>query len=145
MSEARRAAGCVILRRTDRAILLLRNRKLGHWGLAKGHRDAGDRTDIACALREVREELGPARIVLVPGFREELRYTIPAGTYKRQEEPIEKVVVMLLAWWPDGAEPALSKEHAEARWVTLEEMARLVEHDSLREVIARAVAFAAGR
>src|SRR5262249_11573118 len=77
---------------SDARILLLRNRDNGHWGFAKGRRDAGDAHEVETARREVQEETGYAQLALHPQFRAELSYVV-----RDPRNPYPKRVVYFLA------------------------------------------------
>ncbi len=133
-----RAAG-VLLRRGDRW-LLLRNAREGHWGWAKGHLEEGE-GELAGALREVKEETGLVPR-LDPGFKETIRYVVPA-TKKRPAA--EKEVVYYLGAVGEKDEVRPSEEHDRFEWLPLSEAAARLEHEQLREVLRRAERYLAGK
>jgi ADP-ribose pyrophosphatase YjhB (NUDIX family) len=49
--------GCICISPQNR-ILLVKGRKGKLWSFPKGHREKSDRTSLACALRELKEETG---------------------------------------------------------------------------------------
>lgn len=49
--------GCICIS-PDNKILLVKGRAGQMWSFPKGHRERADRTSLACALRELREETG---------------------------------------------------------------------------------------
>lgn len=49
--------GCICISPSNR-ILLVRGRKGQLWSFPKGHRERSDKTALACALRELKEETG---------------------------------------------------------------------------------------
>jgi 8-oxo-dGTP pyrophosphatase MutT (NUDIX family) len=130
------ASGIILYRRSGDGVrlLVLRNRDAGHWGFAKGRRDAGDEHEVRTALREVAEETGFRVERLHAGFRRVLEYRTrpPVG------EPYDKRVVYFLAEAPAG-EPRLSPEHAEARWAAAAELDALLRHEQLRAVARAAL------
>jgi 8-oxo-dGTP pyrophosphatase MutT (NUDIX family) len=114
-------------------LLLLRNADNGHWGFAKGRRDREDAHEVATALREVREETGYDGLLLHPGFRHVLEYTVRqggGGTYAKR-------VVYFLAQAP-AHEPLLSREHDVAAWADGREVERRLSYGQLRD-LGRAV------
>ena len=131
------ASGIILYRRAGAGtlILLLRNRSTGHWGFAKGRRDASDAHEVHTAQREVLEETGYADLVLHPAFRVELSYLVrdPANPYPKR-------VVYFLAEAP-AHEPTLSDEHDRAAWAGPDEAVHLLVHGQMQD-LARA-AFAA--
>ena len=74
-----RSAGAVLFTRRGSECVLVRSRT-GEWGLPKGHLEVGE-TEAQAAVREVLEEAG-ARARLLPGFREEIAYSLPGGERK---------------------------------------------------------------
>jgi len=135
------ASGIILYRRDHREggpgarILLLRNRDNGHWGFAKGRRDAADAHEVHTALREVQEETGYTGLVLHAEFRAELFYLV-----RDPRNPYPKRVTYFLAEAP-AHEPVLSAEHDQAAWAEAEEAERMLSHGQMRD-LARA-AFAA--
>ena len=140
----RRAAGVILARRAapqgEPEWLVLRNRKLGHWGFAKGHLDEGE-DELAGALREVREETGLLPR-LDPVFREAIRYEVPA-TKKRPAAL--KEVVYYLGVVPATADVAVSEEHDRVEWLAGALVLERLEHDTLRAVFRHAQGFLASR
>ena len=105
--------------------LLLKNPRHG-WGLPKGHAAAGE--DLtAAALRETEEETGISADALRidARFAREIRYEVKKG---------KKHVTYFLAR-TEREEIALSSEHEEFRWVDLEGVLELIEHEQLRVVV----------
>jgi len=49
--------GCICISQNNR-ILLVKGKKGQMWSFPKGHRERSDRTALACALRELKEETG---------------------------------------------------------------------------------------
>ena len=49
--------GCICISQTNK-ILLVKVRKGHIWSFPKGHRELIDRSSLACALRELKEEAG---------------------------------------------------------------------------------------
>lgn len=129
------AAGVVCVRLSDLKFLLLKNRKHGHWGLPKGHKDSTDASDFACAVREMTEELGHARVIFVPEFCEDIEYIVPA-TKKYKSYP--KTVRHYLAFWPDELDFQLSKEHSQAKFVSAKKLKKYIPHEQLRAVLEKA-------
>lgn len=129
------ASGIILYRRAGdtHRILLLRNRENGHWGFAKGRRDAADAHEVVTALREVSEETGYRGLSLHPRFRGVLDYKVrqPAG------EPYAKRVVYFLAEAPPH-EPTLSHEHDAALWADAAVAQEHLAYGQLRD-LARAV------
>ena len=134
------ASGILLYRRAPDGprLLLLRNRDAGHWGFAKGRRDAEDTHEVSCALREVGEETGYTGLSLHAGFRAELEYLV-----RNDGEPYPKRVVYFLAEAP-GREPVLSEEHEDHRWADPREADELLNFGQLRDLAQSAFAALAG-
>jgi len=128
-----RAAGVICLR-SDGRVLLLRHLPQGHWGLPKGHLDAGE-GDLAGALRELAEEVGPAPVELIEGQRWENRYRVPAELGR---EAADKVVVLFLGRWPEGAAVCLSEEHDAFEWADVTGVEERISFPELRRIIREA-------
>ena len=106
------------------------------WALPKGLLAPGEAAEDA-ALREVAEETGvAARAVRKLG---DTRYV-----YTWEGERVFKVVSFYLLRYRSGRLGELAAEHAsevaEARWLPLEEAARLLAYPGEREMAGRAVA-----
>jgi 8-oxo-dGTP pyrophosphatase MutT (NUDIX family) len=134
------ASGIILFRREGAAapLLLLRNRRSGHWGFPKGRRDASDEHEVHTALRELREETGYAAVALHPAFRVELTYLVRSAS-----APYPKRVSYFLAEAPAG-EPALSEEHDRATWAAPEQAEALLAHALLRDLARAAFAVVLG-
>ena len=134
------ASGIILYRRagSQTRLLLLRNRRTGHWGFAKGRRDASDAHEVHTAQREVLEETGYEVAALHDGFRVELAYVV-----RDPVNPYPKRVVYFLAEAP-AHEPALSEEHDRATWAAPDEAVRLLVHGQMQDLARAAFAAANG-
>ena len=132
------ASGIILYRRGTPSqslrVLLLRNRRSGHWGFPKGRRDSLDPHEVATALRELAEETGYTGIALHPGFRAEIDYLVRQG----EDEPYAKRVVYFLAEAP-AAEPVLSPEHDAALWADATTAAARLQFGQLRDLLRAAL------
>lgn len=134
-----RAAGGVLFREEGgrRLYLLLRHQHGGHWGFAKGRAEAGE-TDLDAARREIQEETGIRDLEWAAGIAVTSRYPIV-----RDGRSLLKTVTYFAAS-VRGEPVALSREHTDARWLTLGDALRLLTHADSRRVLA-AVDEALGR
>ena len=57
----------------------------GHWDFPKGHVDKGE-TEIETAIRELEEETGIKKIILLKNFRKTINYTFQKGDRKIAKE-----------------------------------------------------------
>ena len=123
-----RAAGYLLSRGRGAAerFLLLCNRDRGEWGFPKGHARSGEPLP-SCARRECAEECGIGLVAVAPGSWE-LAYALPDGRRKR--------VVYYRAVTAQEA-VTLSREHREAAWVPVVEVARRLPFASLRALFRR--------
>jgi 8-oxo-dGTP diphosphatase len=100
-------------------------------GLPKGHIDPGE-TELAAAVREVREEAG---VVTEPlGRLGEVRYF-----YRREGRTIPKSVAFFLLRYRSGETSEHDHEIEDARWLDLREALTALTYEGEREMIARAI------
>jgi 8-oxo-dGTP pyrophosphatase MutT (NUDIX family) len=125
-----RAAGGVLFREEGgrRLYLLLRHQQGGHWGFAKGRIELGESVFDA-AMREIREETGIEPGEWVDGASVVSRYPM-----QRDGRVLLKTVTYFAAR-VRGESVALSREHTDARWVTVEEALRVLTHAESRRVL----------
>jgi 8-oxo-dGTP pyrophosphatase MutT (NUDIX family) len=132
------SAGGVLVRnvraRPMLAAIRPRGRRDGVWALPKGKIDPGE-TPAEAAVREVREETGvEGRLVEKLG---DVRYV-----YTFRGRRIFKVVSFFLLRAGRGRigaiDEAMRIEVAEARWLPLEDAARLLAYGGEREMAAKA-------
>ncbi len=100
--------GCICISPSNR-ILLVKGRKGQVWSFPKGHRERSDKTSLACALRELKEETG---IALHSDYICCKRYK--AGEYYIYEVPEEYRTF-----------PIDTNEIEDADWFSFEDMCEL--------------------
>ena len=124
-----KSAGIILFRREGDAVrfLLLKNAAHGHWDFPKGHIDPGE-DEMQAARRETREECGIDALEIVPGFCEVIRYKVGANP--------KEVAYFLAEAQAEGV--ALSDEHTDWRWATLDEALHLVQFDNTRHLLIAA-------
>ena len=113
-----------------RCYVLVRSANKRHWGLPKGHVEAGE-TEQETALREVIEETG-IKASLTEGFRKQIEYDMPNGARKQ--------VVFFVAKY-DGATQEFvlnPSEVSDIVAVPLDEALKMITHDAVRQVLLEA-------
>ena len=122
-----------ILFQIDKGIIryLLLRYGLGHWGFPKGNIEMGEKEQDA-GIREVQEETGISKIVLIDNFREKVHYI-----YKRQGKSIYKEVVYFLAK-SNEKEVKLSFEHSEYKWLCYEDSLKQLSFENAKTVLMKA-------
>ncbi len=124
------AVGVVCLR--GDAVLLIRRGtppRQGEWSLPGGRIEAGERA-VDAALRELREETG---------VEAEITGLIDVVDGLFPEAGRHYVLIDYAARWLSG-EPVAGDDAAEARFVALDEVERLVDWSETRRIIRMAVA-----
>ena len=124
-----RSAGAVLFTRRGSECVLVRSRT-GEWGLPKGHLEVGE-TEAQAAVREVLEEAG-ARARLLPGFREEIAYSLPGGE--------RKVVTFFAAASEEDAFAPHEGDVTQSGAFTLDKALALIPHEDVRRVLRHAFA-----
>ena len=127
-----KSAGCVLFQ-IDQGIIkyLLLRYGLGHWGFPKGNIELGEKEEEA-GIREVQEETGISKIVLMDNFKEKVHYI-----YKRQGKTIHKDVVYFLAK-SNEKEVTLSFEHSEYKWLCFEDSLKQLSFENAKTVLKKA-------
>ena len=102
-----------------------------HWDFPKGHVDPGE-TDLAAALRELREETGIAGsdVRVVPGFQHEITYFFRG----RRKGLVHKTVVFFLAEVTTRA-VRLSHEHVASEFLPFDDAVRRVTYANAKQVL----------
>lgn len=121
--------------------LLVLHRRLGRWLQPGGHCD-GNADVLATALREVLEETGIAARPVSPAIFDVDAHDIPA----RGAEPAHvHYDIRYLAEAPLSAEPVVSPESREVRWVPLADIARLNTDASVLRLVEKTLSGVPGR
>ena len=129
--EGHLTAACFLLDHAEERALLTHHAKLGRWLQLGGHVD-GDSNLPAAALREGTEESGINGILLDPAPFDLDIHSIPA----RGDEPEHlHLDVRYLAIAPEGAQPKVSHESKEIRWVPIGEIDGLELDESVTRLI----------
>ncbi|MCK5403352.1 NUDIX domain-containing protein, partial [Candidatus Bathyarchaeota archaeon] len=83
-------------------------------------------------IREVQEETGISKIVLIDNFKEKVHYI-----YKRQGKTIHKEVVYFLAK-SNEKEVTLSFEHSEYKWARFEDSLKQLSFENAKTILNKA-------
>ena len=139
MDQVRSAGGVLVRNLRGRPMLAAirpQGKPEGLWALPKGLIGPGERADQT-ALREVLEETGVTPAGGSPEKLGDVRYV-----YTWRGERVFKVVCFFLMRAARGRigaiEPAMRREVAEARWLPLEEAARLLAYKGEQEMAQKA-------
>ena len=127
-----KSAGCILFQ-IDQGIIkfLLLRYGLGHWGFPKGNIEVGEKEKEA-GIREVQEETGISKIVLMDNFKEKVHYI-----YKRQGKTIHKEVVYFLAESIEK-EVTISFEHSEYKWACFEDSLKQLSFENAKTILNKA-------
>ena len=104
----------------------------GHWDFSKGHVDKGE-TEIETAIRELEEETGIKKIILLNNFRKTINYTL-----KKEDRKIAKEVVFFIATTVE-TEIHLSHEHVGYGWFDFTSGLKQLTYDNARSVLKEAI------
>jgi len=111
-------------------ILLQRRSDSGNWALPGGAMDIGE-TFAQSVIREVKEEAGfDVRIERIVGI-----YSDPGHVFAYDDGEVRQEFNICLACTIVGGKLAISNESTDVRFVTLEEVAELTMHESIRKRI----------
>jgi len=140
MSEKILSSGFIVFRRASTGrtagllFLLIRNAAHGHWDFPKGRMNPGE-DEVAAALRELREEAGISSIQRVPGFREQIFYSV-----EERGKIYPKEVTYFLGE-VESEDVRLSGEHSQHRWAPLQQALTLVRHENARQLLKKTAQF----
>jgi bis(5'-nucleosidyl)-tetraphosphatase len=132
MARRERSAGVVLYRMSAEAperreYLLLDYGK--HWDFPKGHVEKGE-TDIAAALRELKEETGLEHTEVIEGFGREIRYF-----FRQRKQLVDKRVIFFILKDESGKEPVLSSEHVGWQFLPFDKAMRRLTFATARQVL----------
>ena len=109
----------------------LNDSNVGHWSFPKGHVE-GDETEVATAIREVKEETN-IDIFVDKNFREVTTYSPLSG--------ILKDVVYFVATPISNHLIPQEEEVSDVKWVHSDDALNIVTYDSDRNILYKAIQF----
>ena len=135
-----KSAGVIVFRKDEEKIfyLLMKLNKAGHWDLPKGHIESGE-TEEQTALRETEEETGLKDVVLIPGFKETIKFF-----FKSSRDLISKTVIFFLGE-TKVKEVKISFEHLDHKWLEYEEAHKELTFKNAKDILEKADKFLKGK
>ncbi len=121
-----KSVGAIILN-ANNEVLLMYSATNKYWEFPKGKIERGEK-ELDTLKREIYEETGIKRFRLHPAFREQIYYS-----FKVKEEVINKVVVYYL--FKTGSQITVSDEHADHKWVALDDIEQFLKHGNQKRLI----------
>ncbi len=137
-----KSAGAIIYRLQDGiAHYLLLHYPSGHWEFAKGHIEEGEKPEEA-AKREIAEETGIKDLIIIPGFKEYIKYFFRNNYHLKKEDKnkapwIFKLVVFYLGE-TKTAEVKISEEHIGYTWLPYHEALKKLTFKNAKNLLAKA-------
>ncbi len=134
-----KSAGAVVFRRLENGeiLYLVLKTKSGHLDFPKGNVENAE-TDEQTTLREAEEETGLRDIVLLPGFKETVKYF-----YRRGGKAINKEVVFFVGE-TKTPEVKISWEHVGFEWLPYKTAIEKMDFENSRSVLKKANEFLTG-
>lgn len=132
-----RSAGAVIFRKTPRwreYLLIKHSPPYDHWDFPKGHIEKGEKT-VDAVLREVKEETGISKVIIIPGFKETIRYFV-----NYTGEKTLKFVVYFLAETKEK-KVKISFEHSDSAWLNFEKAQKQITYKTSKSILKKADEF----
>ena len=126
-----KSCGALIFRKSDNGteMLLIKNRRGGHWAFPKGHVEEGE-SEVQTALREVKEETGLS-VKLVDGFKEQVQYN-PSPFIQK------KVVYFMGLADKDDEVVRQEEEVSEAKWISLQKVHHMLTFHNDKILVSKA-------
>ena len=122
------SSGAVLFKNENNGrIYLLVKEKKGHYGIPKGHLEAGE-TEFQAAMREIWEETGLTPD-MIDGFKSESHYVTPQGN--------PKLVSYFLGCY-DGMTPICTEEVAGITELPYEEAMAILTHQASKDILFEA-------
>ena len=137
-----KSAGAIIYRVKDGVPhYLLLHYPSGHWEFAKGHIEGNESPEEA-AKREIAEETGLQDIVIIPGFKEYIKYFFRKsygleGEAKKLAPWVFKLVVFFLAE-TKTEDVKISAEHKGFLWLPYQQALKRLTYKNARMLLEKA-------
>jgi 8-oxo-dGTP pyrophosphatase MutT (NUDIX family) len=127
-----KSAGGVVI--NSEGLVLVVSQHGTSWSLPKGHIDPGEDA-LAAAKREIYEEAGIRKLNLVKELGSYKRFRI--GLDGSDDKSEFKIITMFLFRTSEVGTAPVDPENPEARWVSVEDVEKLLTHQRDREFFAR--------
>lgn len=137
-----KSAGAIIYRLENGVPLyLLLHYPSGHWEFAKGHIEKNESPEQA-AVREIKEETGIENMVIIPGFKEYIKYSFKNNYNLKKAEKntapwIFKLVVFYLAKTKQE-NVRISSEHTDFVWLPYDEAIKKLTFKNAKNLLKKA-------
>ncbi len=133
------SAGIFLFRREKGKVFwLLLHYPAGHWDFVKGHIEKNEKIEETIR-RETWEETGIKNFYIFPGFKKVINYWFNDTKYGGSGL-IHKKVVLLLGETKEK-EIKISPEHTEGKWVSTEEVLKIITFKNVKKFFIQAVEF----
>jgi 8-oxo-dGTP pyrophosphatase MutT (NUDIX family) len=132
LPEARRTrtAGGVVL--NQRGEVLVTSQRGTSWSLPKGHVEEGE-DDLTTAKREIEEETGVRNLTLIKKLDSYIRYKIGKDGIGEDTSDLKEMFMFLFTTEDEELVPTDIEHNPEARWVSIEEVSRMLTHPKDKE------------
>lgn len=127
-----KSCGVIVFKEINEVVhVLLIHHNMGHWGIPKGHVEAGE-TEIETAKREVLEETG-VKTEIMSDFRECITYS--------PKKNVLKDVIFFIGKSVDGNLVAQLEEVQEVEFISIDKALDLISYDDERSVLQKAISY----
>ncbi len=118
------SAGGVVVNKKGRILIV--NQRGTSWSLPKGHIEEGE-DKLAAAIREIEEEAGLRRIILIKSLGSYSRYKIGLGDMKEDKSEL-KLIHMFLFTTDEVKLKPIDPNHPEAKWAYADDVEGMLTH-----------------
>ncbi|MDO8241074.1 MAG: NUDIX domain-containing protein [Candidatus Moranbacteria bacterium] len=143
-----KSVGAVVFRESENGEkeFLLLHYPGGYWDFPKGHMEKGE-TEEQTLEREVAEESGINDLIIIPGFRDSMRYHYVAKGAEKEERILEgrglsifKKVIYYLAE-TKRTDIVISEEHIGSGWFSYEDALAKIVYENGKIIMRKAGEF----